>query len=342
MDELRGENGIVSKPGALASGESVSGKQRSTDPERAKLLSAIFAMPADPVEPQHTNEVRSEIGKFEKMKGFAKTYGQALKHSAFILSVGPLTDSGRRAIENVSALAESAKNSWDITPKTTPPPLIPKLAAHAFINLPSEVAVQKAEGVHGNVSLLELLIICKVVRAVNPTVSFEIGTFDGRTTLNIAANSNESAKVFTLDLPRSEQSVAVLQLDESDLRHIDKDESGSVFAASPLKTKITQLFGDSGTFDFSKYSGQVDLIFIDGAHSYEYVLSDSRNAIEMLGKQGVIFWHDYGAEWWPGVTRALNELYASDPRFCTMRHIEGTSLVVLWRDSRDFPNNSQA
>jgi predicted O-methyltransferase YrrM len=116
------------------------------------------------------------------------------------------------------------------------------------------------------------------------------------------------------------------------LRHIDKDDSGSVFVGSPLKSKITQLYGDSATFDFSNYRKQVDLIFIDGSHSYEYVLSDSKRALEILNSQGVIFWHDYGAEWWPGVTQALNELYLSDKRYRNMRHIEGTSLVVLWQN----------
>jgi predicted O-methyltransferase YrrM len=301
--------------------------------ERVAVLDNIFATPAEPIQPEPATIAGSERGKFRKLRGFAKTYAHALKDSVYILAVGPLSDSGRRAIENVSVLATSARAADSAPRVEAPPPLVPKIPAHRFINLPYDVVTEKAEAVHGNVSLLELLIICKMVKALNPAVSFEIGTFDGRTTLNIAANSDKNGRVFTLDLPKSDASAAVLHLDKSDLRHIDKDESGSVFARNPLQSKITQLYGDSATFDFSNYRKRVDLIFIDGSHSYEYVLSDSEKAMEMVNRQGVIFWHDYGAEWWPGVTQALNELYMSDKRFRDMRHIEGTSLVVMWHNS---------
>src|SRR3989344_33329 len=44
-------------------------------------------------------------------------------------------------------------------------------------------------GNSGNVSLTELLIINSVVSIVKPKKIFEIGTFDGRTALNMAANA---------------------------------------------------------------------------------------------------------------------------------------------------------
>ena len=331
MNESGGENGLQRSPATVRSEQSVSSNHLGTNQHRARLLSDIFTMPAVASHPSPT-VARTKPSRVQKIKSFLKTYALALKDSMFIMLVGPLTDSGRRAIENVSVLATSVKAARRSPRVEIPAPLVPKVPAHVFVNLPNEIVVQKAEAVHGNVSLLELLIICKMVKAVNPALSFEIGTFDGRTTLNIAENSEDSARVLTLDLPRSDISNAVLHLDESDRRHIEKDESGSVFARSPLKARITQLFGDSATFDFSKYRRQVDLIFIDGSHSYEYVLSDSRNAIQMISDQGVIFWHDYGAEWWPGVTQALNELYETDQRFRNMRYIEGTSLVVLWNN----------
>jgi predicted O-methyltransferase YrrM len=336
MDELHGRSRLHQNTEAVASEQSTLTSRRDANQERARALDAIFAAPVTgPKQP--AREVRAERTATTRIAHFVKTYARALKDSAFILLAGPLTNDGRRAIENVSVLASSVRAARSCPTVEVPAALVPMISAHAFINLPHEIVVEKAEVVHGNVSLLELLIICKMVKAINPALSFEIGTFDGRTTLNIAANSEESAKVLTLDLPRADMSSAVLHLDESDVRHIDKDESGSVFAGSQLKSRITQLFGDSAKFDFSKYRRQVGLVFIDGSHSYEYVLSDSRNAVEMLSKQGVIFWHDYGAEWWPGVTQALNELYQSDARFRNMRYIEGTSLVVLWRNSVNDP-----
>jgi hypothetical protein len=38
-------------------------------------------------------------------------------------------------------------------------------------------------------------------------------------------------------------------------------------------------------------------------------------------------WHDYGK--WQGVTRALEELYRNAPKFASLKHIDGTSLVCL-------------
>jgi hypothetical protein len=95
--------------------------------------------------------------------------------------------------------------------------------------------------------------------------------------------------------------------------------------------KICQLYGDSATFDFTPFFG-MDFIFIDGSHSYEYVLNDSRKAIQLLREgKGVILWHDYATEWWEGVTKALNDLYLNDSEFKDLKWIAGTSLVYLFK-----------
>jgi hypothetical protein len=74
--------------------------------------------------------------------------------------------------------------------------------------------------------------------------------------------------------------------------------------------------------------GKCGWVFVDAAHSYEYVLNDSKVALRALSSEGgVIFWHDYGP--WDGVTRALNELRMSAPAFAQLQHIEGTSLAIL-------------
>ena len=54
---------------------------------------------------------------------------------------------------------------------------------------------------------------------------------------------------------------------------------------------------------FSPYAA--DFVFIDGSHTYDYVMNDSMAALALLPSGGgIIAWHDYGA--WPGVTEALN------------------------------------
>jgi predicted O-methyltransferase YrrM len=197
---------------------------------------------------------------------------------------------------------------------------------------PDDIPIVVREPLHvaGNVSPFELIIICKFVRALRPKRLFEIGTFDGRTTLNLAANSPTDAVVYTLDLPQAALDATHLPLEAADRQYIDKCTSGSRYVNTDREKQIVQLWGDSATFDFSPYKGNIDFVFVDGSHSYEYVLHDSRSALALLrdGK-GLILWHDYGTPWWHGVTRALNELFLQIGVFGRLRRIEGTALACL-------------
>lgn len=198
-------------------------------------------------------------------------------------------------------------------------------------------SVQLAEIVEadGNISLLELVVIVSLVRRLRPQLSFEIGTFDGRTTLNIALNQEPGSQVMTLDLPRDGLSRVQLPLANADRKFIDKPASGMRFAGKPTPAQITQLYGDSSTYDFAPYHGMVDLMFVDGSHSYDYVKSDTEAALRMVHERGgVIIWHDYDTPYWWGVTQALNELQASHASCAGIRHVAGTSLCVLERRPR--------
>lgn len=68
------------------------------------------------------------------------------------------------------------------------------------------------------------------------------------------------------------------------------------------------------------------MIFVDGSHAYDYVMSDTREAIQMVTKGGVIIWHDYGI--WEGVTRALEEI--ENKYKIGLKNIGGTSFVY-WK-----------
>lgn len=49
------------------------------------------------------------------------------------------------------------------------------------------VRVLEPDAVSGNISELEMLVLASVIASRAPRACFEIGTFDGRTTLNLAA-----------------------------------------------------------------------------------------------------------------------------------------------------------
>jgi predicted O-methyltransferase YrrM len=80
------------------------------------------------------------------------------------------------------------------------------------------------------------------------------------------------------------------------------------FEDADVKNKITCLFGDSAEFDFSPFRRKADFFFIDGAHSYDYVKSDTFNALKCCHPGSVIAWHDYGRSGVNGVTKWLHEL----------------------------------
>jgi predicted O-methyltransferase YrrM len=181
----------------------------------------------------------------------------------------------------------------------------------------------------GGVSFLELLVLSALVAQSRPRAIFEIGTFEGRTTLNFAMNAPTS-RVYTLDLPPSQVDATALPIEHGERSCIQKPASGRKFLGAPAAERIVQLFGDSATFDFRAYEGEMDFVFVDGSHADDYVLNDTEVAFRLLRQdRGVIVWHDYGS--WPGVARVLDRLYRSRPEFRGLRHVEGTTLACLMR-----------
>jgi hypothetical protein len=180
---------------------------------------------------------------------------------------------------------------------------------------------------NGNVNLAELAVLAQAAAAVRPGAPIvEIGTFDGRTTLNLAVNAPDASRVVTLDLPPADS--AAFALAPGERQYVDKPAPGARFrAAAPpwadAAQRITQVLGDSATFDWSPWRGQAGLVFVDGSHAYEYVRQDSQTAFALLAPGGMVLWHDYGR--WEGVTRALDELETE--RSLGLRHVRGTSLV---------------
>jgi predicted O-methyltransferase YrrM len=183
----------------------------------------------------------------------------------------------------------------------------------------------------GNVSGFELFALNSLVRKHSPGALFEFGTFKGRTTLNLAANSTPEARIYTLDLPHSKLQSLQYNLEQIEKKYVEKPVSGEVFSQRPEALKITQLFGDSAKFDYTPFFNQIDFVFVDASHAYDYVVNDSQIALKLLRNgRGVILWHDYGCpHWWPGVTRALDELQKNSKPFENLVQIEGTSLACL-------------
>jgi len=133
-------------------------------------------------------------------------------------------------------------------------------------------------------------------------------TYLGATTWTVAHNQRR-ARVYTLDPPG-------LRVDR-----------GRYFRGTPEAERITQLLGDSASFDFSPYRGRMDLVFVDSSHSHSHVRSDTEAAFGMLSELGMIAWGDYTH--YPGVYTYLNEVAPTLDR--PIFHIVGTRLAVYSR-----------
>lgn len=191
---------------------------------------------------------------------------------------------------------------------------IPCIPLEELVDIKTETLLCRPEPKPWNVSLFELAAINSLVVKHAPGRAFEIGTFDGRTTLNLAANMPPGGRVFTLDLP-------------PDARP-NQPPAGKFFHGSKYEERIVQLFGDSVTYDFSPYDNGIDFVFVDAGHAYENVIRDSKAAFLMLGERpGAIVWHDYARI--PDVTRALNEIRSQLPDKSRFYRIAKTSLVVF-------------
>lgn len=56
---------------------------------------------------------------------------------------------------------------------------------------------------------------------------------------------------------------------------------------------IHQYFADSKEFDFGKIKEKIDLYFIDGDHSYEGVVNDTKKVFAHKERDSFVIWHDF-------------------------------------------------
>lgn len=138
-------------------------------------------------------------------------------------------------------------------------------------------------GETGNQDTIRLLCILGQNKDV-----FEFGTFQGRTTHQIALFANS---ITTFDL-------GVNTSGEGDYPDYE------VGKYSKNMPNVKQLIGNSLAFDFSPYYNKFDVVYVDGGHSYEVCKSDFMNAIKILKHTGWIIIDDPD---WPGVAQAMHE-----------------------------------
>ena len=100
-----------------------------------------------------------------------------------------------------------------------------------------------------------------------------------------------------------------------------------LFSEQEVEKKIKIIFQNSLNLKHSTYKNEMDLIFIDGGHTYSVVKSDSEKSFEMLNENGIILWHDYvpGKRSAKDVVKYINEISKQKKIY----KIKDTSLCVF-------------
>jgi len=184
--------------------------------------------------------------------------------------------------------------------------------------------------VEGGTSDSEAWILAVLAKRANQL--FEFGTCTGKTAYLWARNAPPSARIVTITL--APDNVADYKPESSD-DAIDNEyavressHTSFMYSGTAVESKVEQLFGDSKALDITPWTGQCDVVFVDGSHAYSYVVSDSEKALELVRPGGLVLWHDYaGPKHSPGVYRALNELATRLP----IVRIQGTALAAYRR-----------
>ena len=190
----------------------------------------------------------------------------------------------------------------------------------------SQIAGLDKVTVDGHVMRHSPLVLCAIAQLLACRTIFEVGTFRGDTSWLLAHNLPQ-ARIFTLDLP-GPQSAEDARLEITDVdEYFHTWERGARFRDTPEALRITPLVGDSARYDYSRYRGAMDLVYIDASHSYSYVKADTEAALAMLSPTGTIVWDDY--TYYPGIYAYLNELAPTLGR--PIYHLLGTRLAVYTR-----------
>lgn len=180
----------------------------------------------------------------------------------------------------------------------------------------------------GGMPAQDLYALSRMVCWARPRTIFEIGTFQGTTTAHMALNS--SAEIYTLDLPRDLVTDLANYTGNYSAHLQTREQIGAYYHQFNGSNRIHQLYGDSRTFDYGAYLGKMDMVLVDACHLFNYVISDSLKAFELLSPRGAILWHDFGSS--HDVVRAL-QFIAKKRRVV---HLEETTLALYTQGMSEF------
>jgi precorrin-6B methylase 2 len=157
----------------------------------------------------------------------------------------------------------------------------------------SEVQKKRSEK-----SISELKKLTKIFK--EDSTMCEIGCYAGESTI-VFLESNKIKKLYAVDPWKSgydkNDSASF-----SDMYKVEKEFDKKIKPHKVVKLKMT--FEEA----FEQIP-ELDIVYIDGNHKYEYVLKDIINSLKKIKDGGIISGHDYGSKKHVGVTKAVDEIF---------------------------------
>jgi len=176
-------------------------------------------------------------------------------------------------------------------------------------------SVDASSNEHGLLFGFEPEILFALSRCIETRVFLEIGIFDGRTASWMLSEAGWIEKYYGVDIldvgqGDSEMSAIAPQNMGDDIKRFRSQGVRVGHAAGD--SRFHPMLFEHGSKELKpEMVAPVDMVFVDGDHSYESVKRDSEVARQSLRDGcGIIVWHDYGHKTGTiaGVTKYINEV----------------------------------
>jgi predicted O-methyltransferase YrrM len=229
--------------------------------------------------------------------------------AAIIFAVASLTMAHPIPPNHLEVFPQQDPRRWTRNP--SPPEVTPKDFVRIFPGIDSITITTESLPPHvrGDTNPLNLEIVLKVAKWLNPKTILEVGTFRGRTTLALG-NNTSAERIVTVDLPLGENTEFPWY--GTDAEYLRVSDRPVFFQPSE---RIHQVYADctsrSALIDVLNREfpdTTIDFAYIDAAHTYEGVIVPFETVLSKLSPGGIIAFDDYLSAGFVPVTEAISYL----------------------------------